>query len=730
MNHLALDGKISTRWRRQPTHFGLILAFLCGHSLAAEDLAVLKPSPDGTPPARQLEKWLMAGVNQMVAARNASFEKAIKSRAACEAWQRERRAFFLDRIGGLPERTPLNPQITGTLAGKGYRLEKILLETRPGFHLTANLYLPDTPPPWPAVLVPCGHSHDGKAAGAYQLVCRLLARHGMAALCYDPIGQGERYQLLDTANEHTAFEDSPRYTPPHPAVRLTCTTEHTMTGFGSALLGANVAQFRIWDGMRVIDYLQSRPDILRDKIGCTGNSGGGTETAYLMALDDRILAAAPGCYLTTFAKLIETRGPQDGEQIIFGQLAFGMDQADYCIMRAPRPTLICAGTRDATFDFGGTWELFRDAKRFASRIGHADSVDLAAADAPHGFTLQLREAATRFMARHLLGRDILVREVETLPDSFTDDELRAFSQPDWTAAQLQCTPQGQVLLLPGERSVFQINAGVAAQWKAQREPVWKAMNDAGKQRTIRETIGATFDDNERVEVRAAGSIERDGFVIQKLILTTEPSLDLPALAFVPKAKAGPRAAVLYLHGGSMKADAAPGGPIEALVKQGRIVLAAELRGIGETEVGPHSGRTAYGRGRFGPDLLDVMTAYLMGRSHVGMRCDDALRWLRHLQSGALTGGAPAGIELIATGEATIPALHAAALRPAAFRRITMRRMIPSWESLVGAGETFDQAVNIVHGALRHYDLPDLARFIAAEKITFAEPVDGLGRAVP
>jgi hypothetical protein len=75
-------------------------------------------------------------------------------------------------------------------------------------------------------------------------------------------------------------------------------------------------------------------------------------------------------------------------------------------MRVPKPTLIAAGTRDSTFDFDGTWELFRDAKRFASRLGYSDSVDIAAPDAPHGFTLQLREAVTRFMCRHLLGKDV------------------------------------------------------------------------------------------------------------------------------------------------------------------------------------------------------------------------------------------------------------------------------------------------------------------------------------
>jgi dienelactone hydrolase len=309
----------------------LLFLLALSSAMASDEITVLDPA---SKPAEAFEGWLVREFNELCDKRSAAFEVMIKSEKACKAWQQERRAFFLERIGGLPARTPLNPQITGTLTGKGYRVEKIMLETRPAFHLTANLYLPNTPPPWPAVLVPCGHSHEGKAVGQYQLICMLLARHGMAAMCYDPIGQGERYQMLDLAKERAVFDDAPHVKVPHPNVRLVCTTEHTMTAISSALIGANAAQFRIWDGMRVIDYLQSRQDILADKIGCTGNSGGGTETAYLMALDDRILAAAPGCYLTTFKKLIETKGPQDGEQNIAGQIAFGMDEADYCIMRA------------------------------------------------------------------------------------------------------------------------------------------------------------------------------------------------------------------------------------------------------------------------------------------------------------------------------------------------------------------------------------------------------------
>jgi dienelactone hydrolase len=671
--------------------------------MAADELTVLDPA---SKPAEAFEGWLVREFNELCDKRSTAFEVMIKSEKACKAWQEERRAFFLERIGGLPERTLLNPQITGTLTGRGYRVEKIILETRPAFHLTANLYLPDTPPPWPAVLVPCGHSHEGKAVGQYQLICMLLARHGMAAMCYDPIGQGERYQMLDLAKERAVFDDAPHVKVPHPNVRLVCTTEHTMTAISSALIGANAAQFRIWDGMRVIDYLQSRKDILADKIGCTGNSGGGTETAYLMALDDRILAAAPGCYLTTFKKLIETKGPQDGEQNIAGQIAFGMDEADYCTMRAPKPTLICAGTRDVTFDFGGTWELFRDAKRFYSRIGHPDMIDLAAPDAPHGFTLQLREAVTRFMARHLLGKDIVVREIEKLPDSFDDNQLRDLSKPDWTPEQLQCTPKGQVSLLPGERSVFQINAETAAKLKNTRE------SGLGP-KTILETIGASPTISEP-QVESIGKIAREGFSIQKLALKVENAFELPALLYTPANPNGQ--AILYLHGESLKADF---DAIEQFVKAGNLVLAAELRGIGETETGLR--RKSFGAGRFGRDNLEILTAYLMGKSYVGMRTDDVRSWARFLKTKA------SAISVIAIGEAAIPALHAAALERDAFTQITLRHMITSYESLVGADETFDQTVNLIHGVLRHYDLPDLIQLAGKERVIIEQPVDGMGR---
>lgn len=696
--------------------------------LLAEDLTVLKPTGDGVAPGEQLERWLKSEFYKLVDQRTDAFEKMIKSEAAVRSWQAERRAFFRKQIGRFPERNPLDAQVVGRLLGNGYSVEKVILETRPGFHLTANLYLPNTPPPWPAVLVPCGHSHEGKAVGQYQRASILLAKNGMAAMCYDPVGQGERYQMLDLSQQRTAFEDAPHVKVPHPNVRFLCTIEHTMMGIGCTLLGANVAQYRIWDGMRVIDYLQSRPDIMADRIGCAGNSGGGTETAYLMALDERLVAASPGGFLTTYRRLIDGNGPQDGEQNIFAQIAFGMDEADYCIMRAPQPTLICNGMREHTFDIRGTWQLFLEAKRVYSRLRRSEAIDINVPDAPHGFTFQQREAVASWMHRWLLGRDKIIREVETVPDTLTDQELQKYNQGDWTAAQLQCTPSGQVLLLPNERSVFQINADLATSLRMERAERWGKQAEESRQRTIANTLGldlATIPNRPNLE--RVATLERDGYTIHKLALRVDERLQLPALGFVPAKPSG--AATLYLHDASIGADAQVGGAIETLVRQGEIVLSAELRGIGETETGRD--KREWSSGRFGRDNLQIFLAYLIGKSYVGMRTHDVLHWTEALRTWLPNStdvqGQTLEFELVGIGEAAIPALHAAALRPKSYRSVTLKHMLASWEELVDTPESLNQTVNIVHGALQHYDLLNLVELVGKDKVSLVEPVNGLNQ---
>ena len=249
-------------------------------------------------PDLMMHSYLQPLVAQACKRRTAEYEQ-LRTAEQIATYQESRHRFFVENLGGFPERTPLNPTVVGEIKRDGYRIEKILFESQPQHYVTAAMYLPQAVGQHPCVLVPCGHAQNGKAGVLYQRVCTLLARNGLAAFCYDPIGQGERSQLLDSAGK----------------AKYGCTQEHTILGMGSILLGINTARYRIFDGMRALDYVVSRPDVDPTRIGCTGNSGGGTLTSYLMALDPRIACAAPSCYLTSFERLLMTHGPGDALEL-------------------------------------------------------------------------------------------------------------------------------------------------------------------------------------------------------------------------------------------------------------------------------------------------------------------------------------------------------------------------------------------------------------------------------
>jgi dienelactone hydrolase len=661
----------------------LLLTLTAVCATAAENLNVLPPPPSakGTnAPLAMLDAWLKSAAFAALDRRKAEYEK-IRTPEQVAAWQQARREFFVRQLGGFPERTPLNSKVTGTLDGGDYTVEKVIFESEPKHHVTGLLYLPKGTQPYPGVLVPCGHSANGKGAETYQRVSILLAKNGLAAFCYDPIGQGERAQVLK----------------PDGKAALPSTTEHSLVGIGAILVGRNAATYRVWDGMRAMDYLASRKEIDPRRLGCTGNSGGGTLTSYLMALDDRIVAAAPSCYLTSFRKLMERIGGQDGEQNIYGQIAFGMEHGDYVIMRAPKPTLMCVATRDM-FDIAGSWDSFREAKRIYTRLGFASHVDIVEADEPHGFSTHLRVGAVRWMRRWLLN---------------TNDDIIEPDFPIRKDDEIQCSEKGQVMLMPGERSVFDLNADAEKKFAAERRGLWSKPAEALAK--VREVAGVRpLDQLPQPKEQAAGNVERQGYRIHKFTLEPEAGITLPALLFEPPKADGN--AYLYLHEKGKQADAAPGGPIEQLVIQGHLVLAVDLRGLGETE---EKARKWYS-GAFGSVAGDFYDAYLLGRSLVGMWTEDALVCAKFLASHE-TKGAPRKVHLIGVGTAGIPALHAAALEPQWFASLTLRRTLPSWASILRDPTAKDHLITAVHGALKVYDLPDLVTAFGKEKVAIEEP---------
>ena len=658
---------------------------LSAAAFSRDDLRVLPEKIDNVATGDMMSHYLSRLAGQNFEDWKSRYEQR-KTPEQIAEYQKRLREKFIEAIGGLPERTPLNPQVTGIISCDGYRIEKVIFESQPKHHVSALLFLPDAgkyKPPYPGVLVPCGHSDNGKAYESYQTMGALLALNGMAGLVFDPVDQGERSQMLSQLPI------------------LAGTRAHTMLGVGSILLGRNTARFEIWDGMRAIDYLQSRPEVDPKRIGCTGNSGGGTQTSYLMSLDERIVAAAPSCYITGFERLLDTIGPQDAEQNIYGQLAFGMDHADYLMMQAPMPILICAATGDF-FDITGVWNSFRYAKRLYTRMEFAERIDLLENDAGHNYNRLQRQGVVRWMSRWLLDKDVPIIEPEV--KLLSDEEV-------------QCAPGGQVMNLDGTRSTYDLNRDLEKDLAGRRKKLWAAGNQAELLDEVRRIAGIRkLAELPEPKVTRSETVERDSYQVKKIFLTPEDGIYLPALMFVPGTDAG-QAAVLYIHEQGKAANAAPGGPIEAMVKADKSVLAVDVRGTGETQQskqGQLSGAT-------GSDWKDVFTAYLLGRSYVGMRAEDVLvcaRFLQQEQAGP--------VELIAAGNVTIPALHAAALEPELFGSVRLTGMLSSWSNVIESGRSYNQQVNAVQGALATYDLPDLAATLG-KKLIVKEPANALGQ---
>lgn len=682
---------LSVRSRRLAATASACFCCLSSHVPAQtgdEALRILARPPESPRAQGVLRDYLRQASRIAFDRRTERFE-TLKSPADIAAYQQELRERFLHELGGFPARTPLNARVIGTLAGEGFRMEKVIFESQPGFHVTANFYIPDGPAPHPVVLMPCGHFESGKAG--YQQAAVTLVKSGVAVFCYDPIGQGERRQLvpgITVDGDVAAFEP---------------TQEHTISNIAPILLGRSLATAMIWDGVRAIDYLETRTEIDATRIGCVGNSGGGMMTSYLVALEERIVAAALGCFMTTSQLKNESPGPGDAEQNIHAQYRHGIDFPDYLIMFAPRPALICAATRDFV-PIAGTWDAFRQAKRVYTRLGYAEHVDLIETDAPHGFSQQLREGAARWMRRHLLGRDDAVFEK---PSTLFSDE------------QLQCTPAGSVLRLAGARSVHDLNREESARLAAERKPRWAARSPAARRAAVREVAGIRpLDELPTADIQDRGTIQRPGFRIDRHIVTPVDGVPLPLLRFRPENANG--TVILYLNGRGMADAAAVGGPIEQRVRAGAEVIAVDLRGFGETAMRPW---------RYGPPDVtgnngaEFYVAYMLGRPLLGMRAEDVLLIARWLAQAETAGLHP--LELVALDEATLPALHAAALEPRLFARVELIRSIDSWERVIEAAIPRWQLESATHGALRVYDLPDLVEL--AGHVAFIDPVDATGR---
>ncbi|MBN4060921.1 prolyl oligopeptidase family serine peptidase [bacterium AH-315-I18] len=347
----------------------------------------------------------------------ACFAQGDASRDAIGTWeqvqkrQRAVRKFIVKAVGGLPSnRTPLRPQITGSVKGKGFEIEKIIFESRPKTFVTCNLYLPDDMQgPRGAVLLLCGHAEPAKTYEEYQRVCQTLAQAGLVVLALDPIGQGERVSYPDD-----------------PAVTWGC-CEHDYAGAQCQPLGDSLARYFLHDAMRGVDYLCSRAEVDSTRIGVTGNSGGGTQTSLMMLADPRVAAAAPGTFIMSRETYMWTGQAQDAEQIWPGFTAAGFDHEDILLAMCPKPVRVLAVTSDF-FPIEGTRRTVQRCQRFWKMGKTPKNIDLVEDASIHSYTPRLAEAAADFFSKHLLGKTRI-----------KPSDVKLFPQK-----KLWCTESGQV----------------------------------------------------------------------------------------------------------------------------------------------------------------------------------------------------------------------------------------------------------------------------------------------
>jgi dienelactone hydrolase len=598
-------------------------------------------------------------------------------------------------LGPFPERTPLNARVTDKVDRQGFRVEKVVFESRPGFHVTGCLFVPeqmDTPAP--AILNPIGHTDIAFRAESYQTLILNFVRKGFVVLAYDPPGQGERLQYFDPALGQSRIGGSTR--------------EHSYFGRQCFLTGRSPGHYFAWDGIRAIDYLLTRPEVDPRRIGVTGISGGGTQTVYIAVLDDRVAAAAPTCYITSFRRLLESIGPQDAEQNLLHGLDAGIDHADFLEVRAPKPALVVATTRDF-FSIQGARETCAEVAGAYAALGAPEAFGLVEDDHGHGYTPRTREALYRFFQQAL-----------ELPGNPRDEPVEYLD-----GSELTVTETGQVSTSLSGESVFSLNRVEAVEHlgalRARRTDLSRHLPEALE--AARRLSGYVPPDAGGEGPASSGEpgtfflgrLHHDAGAIEKVVLPSEGACIVPALVLVPpSAVAGERhPAAVLLHPDGKGSAAADDSVALALARQGWIVLLPDLSQTGEL-ASAEAGRR-----------VEFETA-LLGRGLPGIRAGEIVQAVRYLQSRPDTR--PDGILVAAWGELGPALLHAAAFEPA-IERVALIDAPLSWQGIVLDREYETSFGATVPGALASYDLPDLAASFAPRPLAAFNPIDHRNRAL-
>jgi hypothetical protein len=618
----------------------------------------------GTDAETQLLQWLDRQAQEQLHRRAAEI-RAVTTLAAAESRKEQVRKKVLGLLGGLPDYSgPLNAKVTGQIDKQSYVIEKVVFESLPRFYVTADLYRPNRPGRFPAVLIALGHWEEGKVAE--QRTAANLAMKGFVVLAYDPIAQGERMQAYDRRVGGTLGGWS--------------TEEHTQAGGQSLLSGESYARYQIWDSKRAIDYLVSRPDVDGERIGCTGCSGGGALTTYIAALDQRVKVAAPACWLNSYSTLFS--GPVgDSEQTLPKFLASGLDQTDYVELFAPKPWLIVSTIEDF-FPIEGVRQIFHEARRWYRLYGAQDRLDWAVGPGPHGTPQEQRERIYEWMIRWLKDGQGDDREqpVDMLPPH-----------------GLQVTATGQVTSEYGSREVYEvIREGLESRRVSGPPQIPELRN------MVRSLIAPA--QTRPPECKVIAETRGNEWTSQEIVFETEPGLELRGTLLVPPG-GGRKPAMLMVETGSASSALAV-----SAVRRGSVVLTLVPRGLPYAD--PHRS--------FAEEYAMNARALLIGRNLPAMRAYDILQGVNLLA--VRPDVDPGVIRAAARGVSGVWLLLAAAV-DARLQRVWLDRTPYSLRAALDTPLNRNLHAAVIPGFCLRWDLADLVAAMEGRTVLWTDPTD-------
>ena len=378
--------------------------FLAWRLFAAATLLLSLPNRGSA--ALPLPPW-QKQFNAAVTEIEATTERDLANPAEWMSHAAEHRVELLEMLGlnPLPERSPLNAVIVGKLDHPLFTVEKIHFQSRPGLYVTGNLYVPkERKTPLPAILYVCGHSQMksgeisfGNKTG-YQHHPTWYAMNGFVAFVIDTIQLGEIEGLHHgTHHLNMWWWNSRGYTP---------------------------AGVETWNGMRALDYLQSRPEVDPERLGVAGRSGGGAYSWYIAAVDERIKAAVPVAGITDLHNHI-VDGVVDGHcDCMFLVNSKRWDFRKVAALVAPRALLITNTDKDPIFPLDGVQRVHQGTAQIYKSLNASGKLGLLIAEGPHKDTQELQTAEFRWFKRFLANDP----DYQALPASklFQPADLRVF----------------------------------------------------------------------------------------------------------------------------------------------------------------------------------------------------------------------------------------------------------------------------------------------------------------